>query len=81
MREMLRLILKEIRSSSMESSTYKPTVLRMDTKTAVSSANISCRPYIETQSLRQTVFKPNIVTFFEEANLHHPTIKFTIKIH
>ena len=65
----------------MESSTYKPTVLRMGTKTAVSSANISCRPYIETQSLGQTVFKPNIVTFFEEANLHHPTIKFTIKIH
>ena len=27
------------------------------------------------------VFKPDIVTFFEEANLHHPTIKFTIKIH
>ena len=46
----------------------------MGTKTAVSSANIFMS-YSETQSLNQTV------TFFEEANSHHPTIKFTTKIH
>ena len=52
----------------------------MGTKTAVFSANIFL-PYIETQSLTKTVFTPDIVTFFEEANLHHPTIKFTTEIH
>ena len=52
----------------------------MGTKTAVFSANIFM-PYIETQSLTKTVFTPDIVTFFEEANLHHPTIKFTTEIH
>ena len=48
MREMLRLIL----SSSMESSTYKPTVPQWthQMKTAVSSVNIFMS-YIETQSL------------------------------
>ena len=52
----------------------------MGTKTAVSYANIFM-PYIETQSLNKTVFRPDIVTFFEEGNLHHPAIKFTTEIH
>ena len=32
------------------------------------------------QSLSKTVFKPDIVTFFEKANLHHPTNKFATEI-
>ena len=77
LREMLSLILKEnILFSSMESSTYKPLVLHaMGTKTAVSCANI-----FWTQSLSKTVFEPDIVTFTDKANLHHPTIKFATEI-
>ena len=55
-------------------------VLAMGTRAAVSYVNIFM-PYIEKQSLSKTFFKPDIVTFFEEANLHDPTIKFTTEIH
>ena len=47
----------------------------MGTKTAVSCANI-----FWTQSLSKTVFEPDIVTFTDKANLHHPTIKFATEI-
>ena len=73
MREMLSLILKE-NSFQFNGKLYLQTHrTAMGTKTAVSSANIFMS-YSETQSLNQTV------TFFEEANSHHPTIKFTTKI-
>ena len=55
-------------------------VFAMDTRTSVPYVNIFM-PYIEKQSLSKTFFKPDIVTFFEEANLHDPTIKFTTEIH
>ena len=54
-------------------------VFAMDTRTSVPYVNIFM-PYIEKQSLSKTFFKPDIVTFFEEANLHDPTIKFTTEI-
>ena len=77
---MLRLLLKE-NSLQFNVKLYLQTHgTAMGTKTAVSYANIFM-PYIETQSLSQTVFKPDIVTFFEEANLHHPSIKFTTEIY
>ena len=66
----------------MESSTYKPTVPRWSSRWAQGQqfpmSTFSC--HIEKQSLSKTFFKPDIVTFFEEANLHGPTIKFTTEI-
>ena len=98
LREMLRLILKE-NSFQFNGKDYLQTHgTAMDTKTAVSFANIFMA-HIETAILSKSVFKPtvwkryinnvffqwdiskpDIETFIEEANLHHPTIKFTAEI-
>ena len=98
LREILRLILKE-NSFQFNGKDYLQTHgTAMDTKTAVSFANIFMT-HIETAILSKSVFKPtvwkryiddvfslwdiskpDIETFIEEANLHHPTIKFTAAI-
>ena len=58
----------------------------MRNKTAVSFANIFMAK-IETEILRKVVskptvwtVKPDIETFIEQANLHHPSIRFTAEI-
>ena len=64
----------------MKSSTYKPTVPRWAQRQQYPLSTFSCH-ILKQNVWVETIFKPDIVTFFEEANLHHPSIKFTTPIH